>query len=410
MEVQTQQQQAESSAVVPQSELESISENVVVLERGDTTYYILGTAHVSAESVREVEELIERVQPDTVCVELCETRYAALTDEDQWKRLDIFKVIKEGKMLMLLANLAIGAYQRRLGAELGVKPGEELLAAARKGEAVGAKVELVDRSIRTTLRRTWANLSLWKKAMLMWAILDSLVVRQDNDEKLDIEELKQKAHLSEMMAEFSKALPEVHGPLIDERDQYLMSSIEEVEGKTIVAVVGAGHVPGMQTYFGTPIDREKLDEMPPKSRVWGLLKWVIPAIILGAFAYGYTNASGYTLQEMLTAWILPNSIFAALLTILAGGRLVSIATAFVASPITSLNPLLGAGMVVGLVEAWSRKPNVEDCERINDDVQSLRGIYRNPFTRVLLVGVGATLGSALGAWVGLSWVLTMVAS
>jgi len=389
-----------------------LSENVAVLERGDKKYYLVGTAHVSKDSVREVEEIIDDVGPDTVCVELCETRYNALTDEDQWKKLDIFKVIREGKTLFLLANLAVGAYQRRLGAELGVRPGEELLAAAKKGKEVGATVELVDRDIQTTLKRTWANLGFFKKLGLIWAILDSLVARRgdDDEEEIDIEKLKEKAHLSEMMAEFARALPEVHGPLIDERDQYLMSGVEDADGPVIVAVVGAGHVEGMQSYFGKHVDKKALDERPKKSPIWGMLKWLIPIIILSAFTYGYFRTEGATLEEMLWAWILPNAVFAGILTVLAGGKLISIVTAFVASPITSLNPLLGAGMVVGLVEAWLRRPTVEDCERINEDVQSLKGIYRNPFTRVLLVAVAATLGSALGAWIGLSWVVALVAS
>lgn len=388
-----------------------LSENVSVLERDGTTIYLLGTAHVSQRSVEEVETLIDQLEPDTVCVELCETRYNALTDEDRWRKLDIFKVIKEGKTLFLLANLAIGAYQRRLGAELGVQPGAELLAAAKKGHQVGAEVVLVDRDIQKTLKRTWGNLGFFKKITLIGAIMESLVVRpkKDDEEPLDIEQLKEKAHLSEMMNEFAKALPEVHGPLIDERDQYLMSGIEAAPGKKILAVVGAGHVEGMKRYFGKSVDRASLEALPEKSRWWGLLKWIIPAIILGAFVFGADKTSGASLEDLLWAWILPNAVFAAILTAIAGGKPLTVLTSAVASPITSLNPLIGAGMVVGLVEAWLRKPSVEDAERINDDVQSLRGLYRNPFTRVLLVAVAATLGSALGAWIGLSWVLTLVA-
>ena len=385
------------------------SDNVTILEDGDKTYYIVGTAHVSDRSVAEVEQVIEAVQPDAVCVELCDARYRALMDEDRWKKLDIFKVIKEGKTLFLLANLAIGAYQRRLGAELGVKPGAELLAGVKKAEDVGAKVALVDRDIHVTLRRTWANLGFFKKLGLLGAIMESLVTRKQDVGAADIEALKEQAHLSEMLEEFAEALPDVKVPLIDERDQYLMSGIEATEGQKIVAVVGAAHVPGMRTHFNTPVDRVALEVLPPKRKIWGLLKYVIPAVILAAFVFGYQKNAGQGLQEMVTAWILPNSVFCAILTAIAGGKVLSVLTAFIASPITSLNPLLGAGLVVGLAEAWFRKPTVEDAERINDDFQSVKGMYRNPFTRVLLVAVAATLGSAMGAWVGLGWVLTIVA-
>lgn len=388
------------------------SENVTILNDDGRTIYIIGTAHVSKESVEEVKAVIAAVRPDTVCIELCDARYTALTDVDRWKKLDIFKVIKEGKFLFLLANLAISAYQRKLGAELGVQPGAELLAGAESAKEVGAQLELVDRDINVTLKRTWANVSFFKKIHLLGAILESVVTSSGEDGKQSaetIEQLKQKAHLSEMMQEFVKHLPEVHKPLIDERDQYLMSGIEKAPGKTIVAVVGAGHVSGMRTYFKQPVDRQALAELPKKKKWTGLLKWIIPAMIIAAFYVGYSKNEGNTLERMLYAWVLPNSVMAALLTMLALAKPLSVLTAFIASPITSLNPLLGAGMVVGLVEAWLRKPTVEDCEHINRDIQSVRGFYRNRFTRVLLVAVLSTLGSALGAWIGLGWVLTLLA-
>ncbi len=398
-----------SAATMTDPALSDLGSNVTVLTDGDRTYYLVGTAHVSKESVEEVRRVIAEVRPDTVCVELCETRYKALTDPSRWRNLDVFQVIKQGKTLFLLANLAIGAHQRRLGAELGVKPGAELLAATEAAEAIGAKVELVDRDIQVTLKRTWRRLGFFKKYNLFGAIVGSMFGGKEEIDAATIEQLKEKAHLSEMLAEFAKALPEVKEPLIDERDQYLMSSIEDAPGKRIVAVVGAAHVPGMQTHFKQPIDRAALDEVPPKARWTGLIKWIIPAIILVAFWFGLSDKGGQSFEQMLWAWILPNSVLCALLTALAGGSLLAIVTGFVASPITSLNPLIGAGIVVGLVEAWRKKPTVTDIERVNEDTQSLRGFYRNKFTRVLLVTIAATLGSALGAWVGLGWLVSLVA-
>jgi pheromone shutdown protein TraB len=189
-----------------------------------------------------------------------------------------------------------------------------------------------------------------------------------------------------------------------------MSGIEAAPGNTIVAVVGAGHVEGMTRWYQKPVDREALEQLPAKGKLGTILKWLVPAVILAAFAYGLTNREDRTFEEMLFAWVLPNSIMAGILTAIAGARLISVGCAIVASPITSLNPLLGAGMVVGLLEAWLRKPTVEDAENINRDVQSFRGLYRNAFTRVLLVAVFATIGSALGGWIGLTWVVKIVAT
>jgi pheromone shutdown-related protein TraB len=383
------------------------SSNVTVLAQDDRTIYLVGTAHVSDASVQEVQQVIEQVQPDVVCIELCQARYNALTSDAAWKNLDVFKVIRQGKTLFLLANLAIGAYQRRIGHELGVKPGAELLAAAEKAKDVGARVELIDRDIHVTLKRTWANLGFWDKAGLIGAMIESLFSREKVS-ATDIENLKQQAHLSEMLNEFAKEMPKIKGPLIDERDQYLASGVERAEGKKIVVVVGAAHVPGMRETFGKPVDRSALEALPPPSRLMKALNWLFPLAIVVALIYGIYDRQGSSTEELLTAWILPTSLMCFLLTAVAGAKLLSLASAALAAPITTLLPVIGAGMVVGLVEAWLRRPTVEDCERINHDVQTWSGIYRNPVTRVLLVTVASTMGAALGAWIGLSWIVALL--
>jgi pheromone shutdown-related protein TraB len=385
------------------------SSPITVLEGPSTTYHLIGTAHVSKKSIEDVCAAIDELRPDVVCVELCESRYRALTSQSAWADLDIFKVIREGKTLFLLANLAIGAYQRRIGQKLGVKPGAELLAAVEKAQEVGARVELVDRDIHITLKRTWANLRFSDKLGLLSAILGSLVSRRGEElTEEDIESLKDQANLSRILDEFARELPSVREPLIDERDQFLMSGIEQAGGERVVAVVGAAHVPGMKRHFQKPVDREALSRLPPPARWVKALKWLLPALILGLLLRGIFQQQETSLEELLLAWVLPNSLMAGLLTLLAGAKLVSIGTAIIASPITSLIPVLGSGMVVGLVEAWSRKPTVADCERINDDVQNLRGLYRNPVSRVLLVAVAATIGSSLGAFIGATWLITLL--
>jgi len=216
------------------------ADHIKILNLDGRTIYLVGTAHVSDKSVEEVQTVIDEVKPDTVCVELCDTRYQALTDEDRWRRLNIFDVIREGKTLLLLANLALSAYQRRLGAKLGVDPGAELLAGAKKAQEVGAKLELIDRNIQTTLKRTWSNVGFFQKVRLLSMIVGSTFSREEIDAET-IEELKGQAQLSEMLSEFASYMPEVKEPLIDERDRYMMSKIRESEGDCVVAVVGAAH-------------------------------------------------------------------------------------------------------------------------------------------------------------------------
>ncbi len=381
--------------------------NVTRLKYEGRDIILVGTAHVSQRSVEEVRQVIEEVRPDTVCVELDQVRYDALTDEERWRKLDIFQVIKEKKVLLLLTSLVLSAYQRKMGEALGVRPGAELLAGIEKAREVGAEVVLADRDIQATLKRTWANLGFFGKVKVLGMLMGGFFAAHKITEE-QIEELKDRDNISEMMTEFSRVMPEAKVPLIDERDQYLMSMIREAPGRTIVAVVGAGHVEGMVAHLDLPVDREALSRLPGPSLVGTVLKWVIPALVLGAFYWGWREHEGEGLRQMVFAWVLPNCVVAALFAVVAGARPLTVIVSLVASPITSLNPTIGAGMVAGLVEAWLRKPTVEDCESVNEASMSWRGMYRNRFTRVLLVAVLVTIGSAVGGWIGATWVVTLL--
>lgn len=382
-------------------------ETVTRISDGDREIFIVGTAHVSQRSVEDVRRTISELRPDTVCVELDQTRFDTLTDENRWLKLDLFRVIREGKVLFLLSTLGLSAYQRKMGERLGVRPGAELLEAVRAAEDVGAELVLADRDIQVTLRRTWASLGFFSKMKLVSVMLAAPFSVQEITEE-QIEALKDRDTISEMLDQLAEAMPRLKTPLIDERDQWLISSVEQAKGKRIVAVVGAGHVRGMLQQHKQPVDRDELGRIPLPSKLTGFVKWIIPALVLAAFGIGYARHEGEGLRHMLYAWILPNSVAAALFTIAAGARALTVLTAFVASPITSLNPTIGAGMVAGLVEAHLRRPTVEDCQRLGEDTQSWRGYYRNPVTRVLLVVVLATLGSAVGAWIGATWVVTLI--
>jgi pheromone shutdown-related protein TraB len=391
----------DSAGTAPEAAAATHSKEVILAPVGDgpaRTLWLLGTAHVSRASVDEAVALIRAVRPTVVAIELCDARYAALTDPDRWKKLDIFKVFREGRSLFLLANLAIGAWQRRIGAELGVEPGAEMLAAAETAREVGARVELIDRDIQATLRRTWGTISFWQKFSLLGAIGQSLVL-PDEVSQVDIEAMKQDGQLADMLVEFSRVLPDVAEPLIYERDRYMASGIDDLDAERIVAIVGAAHVPGMLTALGQHHDRAPMMVIPAAAGVGRVLRWLIPALVFVAIVLAWRKDQPELVGELVWIWIVANAIPAAILAAVAGAKPLSIVAAAVASPITSLNPMVGAAMVVGPVEAWLRKPTVADCERIAEDVQSLRGLYRNPFTRVLLVAVMASLGSAIGAWV-----------
>lgn len=381
--------------------------HVTKLEYQGKEIFLIGTAHVSQKSVVEVERVIREIRPDTVCVELDEGRYKMLVDNQAWRDLDIFQVVRQKRVLFLLSSLALGAYQRRIGEKLGVKPGAELLAGVETAKEVGAEVVLADRDVQATLKRTWANLSFWDKAQITSGLVSAPFAVDEIDEA-KIEELKDKDTIGEMMHQVAEQMPRMKTPLIDERDQYLMTMIQNAPGKKIVAVVGAAHVAGMVKQLGKDADLKKLAEIPGPSPWVGLLKWVIPLIMFGAFYVGYSKHQGEGLEQMLYAWVLPNAIFAGALSIVALAHPLTVLTAFVASPITSLNPTIGAGMVAGLVEAYLRKPTVEDCEGMQKAAGSISGVYKNRVTRVLLVVVLASLGSALGAWVGLGWVVSLI--
>jgi len=390
-----------------------------LLDKAGTPIHLVGTAHVSARSVEQVREVIHRVKPDVVCVELCQGRYDALTREGAFRELDVFKVVREGKGLYLLAHLALSSYQRRMGAQLGVKPGAELLAAVEAAREVGARVELVDRDIHATLKRTWANLGLWKRSQLMASLMVGFESDDDKpsagdlptDRELtadDIEKLKEPKALSEMLTELSRVLPEVKTPLIDERDQYLMSGIEDaaVGAREVVAVVGAAHVPGMQTWFGKPVDRAALAKPPPPSMLWTAIKWLVPILLVAGLVWGAFHSKNVSAEDVIAALVLPTSIGAGALTLLGGGTLASVLSAVLVAPIAAIHPLLGTGMVVGVVEAWRRKPTVVDCERLPDDIASWRGFFRNPVLRILLVAVLSGLGTMAGMWIGAAWIAT----
>ena len=360
---------------------------------------LVGTAHISQSSVDEVNKVIEQEQPDTVCIELCASRHQAMVDKDQWKNTDIFKVVREGKSFLLLSNLIMTAFQKRLGSQLGVKPGAEMLAAIQASERINAELQLVDRDVKITLQRTWRGMPFWGRMKVFSQLLASLFIREEIS-KEEIEKLKESDALSEAMQMLADQSPDMKRILIDERDQFMAEKIRQAPGKRIVAVVGAGHVKGLSLELEREHNLAELETVPSPGKLGIWLKWGIPALIIGLIGYGFYAVDTDVSIEMIQRWFLINGTLSAIGTAIAFGHPITIATAFLAAPFTSLNPAVAAGWVAGLVEAFLRKPQVRDFEDLAEDITHLRGFWKNNITRILLVVMFANLGSAIGTFAG----------
>ncbi len=365
--------------------------------------YLIGTAHVSKKSVEEVRQTIEQVQPDTVCVELCQARYANLQRAEEWKKTDVVKVVRQGKALLLLASLVMASFQRRIGKKLGVQPGAEMAEAARLAESTGARLELVDRDIQITLKRAWASLG-WKDRLKMaFHLTGSLFVDEEIDEET-IEKLKKEENLQDALEILATAFPTLQASLVGERDTYMAQKLRGVEGETVVAAVGAAHVPGIRENLSLEVPLEPLEEVPPRS-VWSrVLQWGIPLLILGLFAYGFYSRGLDELLQSVVIWLLVNGSLSAAGAALAWGHPLSVASAFFAAPLTSLNPLIGAGWVAGLVQALVKRPTVDDLEGLPEAITTVKGFWRNPASRILLVTAFANLGSVAGTFLAGGWI------
>ena len=388
------------------------SNNVRLTLKGKEIH-LIGTAHVSRESIDEVTETIRNEKPAMVCVELDQGRHASITQQDSWERLNVSKVLKEGKGFLLIANMALASFQRRMGNELGVKPGEEMIAALNAAEEMGVDYSLCDREIQTTLRRAWASCGLWSKCKLLAALFSSAIATEKLSAN-EIENLKKTNELDSMMAELANFLPSVKETLIDERDRYLAAKIwkasEAVSGTApgcTLAVAGAGHLRGIQAHLenfasgGTLPDLAALDSIPPRSMFSRIVGWIIPALILVLIAVGFFHSGPKVGVDMLRYWVLWNGSLAALGAIIALGHPLAILVSFAGAPVTSLNPFIGVGILSGLVQAAVRKPRVCDAENISGDVTTLKGIYRNRISRVLLVFFLSSLGSSIGTFVSI---------
>lgn len=403
------------------------------VELGPRTFFLLGTAHVSADSVTAVEDTIARGGMDHVCIEIDEGRYRSVARKNDWSRLDIFQVIRRRQAFLLLSNLVLSSFQRRMGENTGVAPGSEMIAAVNRAKEAGIAYSFGDRPVAATLRRAWAKTGFWGKNKLLAGMLASAFSREKVTEE-DLRKLQEQNELEAMLNELADYLPSVKEVLIDERDQYLAQSIWDAEGSRVLAVVGAGHVPGITRWLerlaareaseasapeadspeadspevATPetpapplIDKAALEVIPPPGPVRKAIPWVVPAVVASLIIWGFFRGGWEGGVQSLTRWILVNGTLSAIGALAALAHPVTIIVSFLAAPLTSMNPTIGVGFVSGLLEAVLRKPRVVDFENLNADILSIRGVYRNRLTHILLVFFFSTIGSAAGTFIAL---------
>ncbi len=377
----------------------------VELQIGDGRITLLGTAHVSRASADKVRELLHTGAYDAVAVELCPSRYNAIIDPDALARMDLFKVLKEGKGTMVAASLALGAYQQRLAEQFGIEPGAEQREAVNYARENHSPVLLIDREIGITLKRVSSNVAWWQRINLFSGLVASLLSKEDVDED-EVERLKEGDILETTFAEFAEDRQDLYLPLIDERDRYmaarLLEDMQQDGHKNILAVIGAGHMQGIKRYLEQGIESPQetvaeLDAIPQKKSWPKLIPWAIVALILSGFAIGFSRSPDIG-WSLVADWVLINGGLSALGALLAGAHPITTITAFVAAPITSLNPTVGAGMATAAVEIYLRKPRVGDFGELRHDTTHMMGWWRNRVSRTLLVFLFSTFGSAIGTY------------
>ena len=392
-----------------------MSQTQTVLELNGRKLTLIGTAHVSEESVKEVSQAIREIKPDCVAIELDEKRYESIKNPEQFRDLDLVKVFKSKQIWLMLANLVLSSFQKRMGVNVGVKPGDEMVSAMNTAEELGIPCAMVDRPIQITFKRAWAKNNFWGKCKLISALLASALSKEEVSSE-EIEKLKTKSEMDSMMNDLADFMPTVKKVLIDERDQFLASHIWDAKGDSIVAVLGAGHIPGVTAHLnaiaqGTETtDTTEISEISAKTIGSKIAAWIIPIAIVALIVLGFVFGGKKIGTDMVFTWILWNSTLAAIATALAAAHPLTILTSFVSAPITSLCPFIGVGFVAGFVQAIICKPKVKDMETLRDDTNSLKGWYKNRILRVFLVLILSTIGSSIGTFTAGAGILTTIHS
>lgn len=385
-------------------------EPLIRLEHDGVSITILGTAHVSRSSAESVKSLIASGRYDGVALELCENRLNALIDPDAIGRMDIMQVVRKGKGPMVMASLALGAFQKRIADQLGIEVGADMRAGAESARANNLPLLLIDRDVGITMKRIYRNVPWFKRIKVLAGLLASVIARRSVSEA-EVERLKQGDVLESTFNQFAAHSEEVYKPLVDERDQYMAARLIDearLSGcRNILAVVGAGHLKGIRQYLDktgehyitAPEQRqEQLNQVPPPGNLLRLIPWLIVAVILTGFAIGFSHSSDIG-WEMIQQWVMINGTLAAVGALIALAHPLTILSAFVAAPLTSLNPTISAGVVSAAVETFFRKPRVGDFSRLRDDTGRIGGWWSNRVAHTFMVFFLTGIGSVIGTYI-----------
>jgi pheromone shutdown-related protein TraB len=364
----------------------------------------VGTAHVSQDSVDEVARIIDEVSPDRICVELDAGRYKSKTEPQGWEDLDLKSVMKENKGFLLLANMALSSYQKKLGKQMGVSPGDEIMGAATLASERGIPLSFCDREIQVTFKRAWRLSNGWNKIKLISSLLTAVFSSEEVSNE-EIERLKETNVLQSMLDEMAEELPTVKRVLIDERDEYLASKIYTAEGSRLVAVVGAGHAPGLVAHMqrleagSVSSQVDHITKVPPPSKVGSVLSWAVVVAILGIIAAGFVRSGWDEGLSMFLYWFAINSSLTGLAALLSLAHPVTIIVSMAAAPITALSPTLGVGMVAGILEASMRKPRVKDFEHVTEDISRFKGWFSNRIIHALMIFFTTSIFASIGTFI-----------
>ncbi len=388
----------------------TMPDKIIEVSLEQKTYYLLGTAHISQESVEEVIDTIKQVDPDIVAVELDQERLTRVLqkDSEKWMDLNLFKIIKEGKSFLLLTSIILSSFQRKLGEHVDTLPGSEMITAVKKSEELGKQVILVDRPVAITLRRAWRCSSLWGKQKIIMALL-SVVFSKKSISIEELNELKDKSLEGNVLQELSTILPQLKTVLLDERDEYMATKLRNATGKKILGVFGAAHIQGIRKQLEQKKEHvhtneriQQLEYIPPKKRLtW--LTLLVPVGIVALFVYSFINSGWQQVGQNILAWWMINGIASAAVSLVALAHPITIIVSFLAAPITSLSPLIGVGMFTGISETMFRKPTGRDIAELQELKLSIKSLYKNRVSRILLVILASSIGSSIGTFIGISF-------